>query len=150
MSFSRLDWFDNVDSRPHPWPGLNWLTPMLYVSDVQTAVTFYENAFGFVTIFQLPEKDGTLNFARMRYRGTNFTISKEGSFEFDGVSPQQSNVTPPLTFYVYVDDVDQSMELALANGCKLLQAVRLEFWGDRKGRLRDPFGYIWELAMRIQ
>lgn len=150
MSFSRLNWFDNVESRPHPWPGLNWLTPMLYVSDVQAAISFYEQVFGFVPIFQFPDADGSLIFARMRYRGSNFTLSKEGTFEFEGRCPHQTKTLPPLMFYLYVDDADQAMKQAIDQGCELLQAVRLEFYGDRKGRLRDPFGYVWEIATRVQ
>ena len=150
MSFSQLNWFENVDPRPHPWPGLNWLSPMLYVTDIQAAVNFYEKAFGFVPIFQLPDANGIFIFARMRYRGINFTLNQEGCFDFDGKCPQSSQTVPPLMFYFYVDDIDQAMQQALASGAELLQAIRLEFWGDRKGRVRDPFGYIWEMAARVQ
>ncbi|WP_019218193.1 VOC family protein [Legionella tunisiensis] len=68
-SLSRLDWFDNVEQRPHPWPGLNWLTAMLVVPDVKKALAFYEELFGFVPIFELPDDQGELVFARLRYRG---------------------------------------------------------------------------------
>lgn len=150
MDFSRPDWFDNVEHRQHPWPGLNWLTPMLYVPNVLAALHFYERAFAFIPIFQAPDEGGSLSFARMRYRGSNFTLSKEGSFDFEGQCPQKSQALPPLMFYLYVDDVDHGMNQALSAGCELLQAARLEFWGDRKGRLRDPYGYIWELASRVE
>ena len=139
MEFSKLDWFDNVEYRQHPWPGLNWLTPMLYVPNVLAAVHFYERAFAFVPIFQLPDEKGSLSFARMRYRGSNFTLSKDGSFEFAGQCPQKSQTLPPLMFYLYVDDVDLGMEQALAAGCELLQQARLEFSGRPKGQIARPF-----------
>lgn len=149
MSSQPLNWFDNVEIRPHPWPGLNWLTAMLYVPDVKAAIEFYERAFHFVNIFSLPSSDGNFDFARMRYRGSNFTLNREKSYDFDGLSPESTQILPPLLFYVYVDDVDQAVDQAVRHGCELIQPVHLEVWGDRKGRIRDPFGYYWELATKV-
>jgi PhnB protein len=151
MDNKRLDWFDNVEARTHPWPGLNWLTAMLYVPDCEAAIKFYEEAFYFVPIFQIPDNKGTTVFARMRYRGNNFTISKEGFPGYERYkSPKTCKATAQITFYVYVDDADKAIAHAEACGCKLLQPVELQFWGDRKGTLEDPYGYIWELATRVQ
>lgn len=144
------NWFDNVEWRPHPWPGLNWLTAMLYVPSCQDAIKFYEKAFGFVTIFELPDGSGNPVFARMRYRGNNFTVSKEGSSGYEAYkSPITCKASPHATFYLYVDDVDRAVPDAVSYGGKLLQQPELQFWGDKKGTIEDPFGYVWELATRL-
>ena len=66
MNTRPLDWFDNVEARIHQWPGLNWLTAMLYVSNCEEAMKFYEKAFRFVTIFEMPDDSGSPVFIRMR------------------------------------------------------------------------------------
>ncbi|MCE0722489.1 MULTISPECIES: VOC family protein [Legionella] len=149
ISFSQLNWFDNVNDRPHPWPGLNWLTAMLVVADVKKAMNFYAEVFGIVPIFELPDEAGQVVFARMRYRGTNFTLNQEGAFNFDGKSPVETNTTPPFIFYIYVDDVEKIYTKALQKGCKSMEEPHIEFWGDKKARLRDPFGYIWDIAFKV-
>ncbi|KTD18712.1 Glyoxalase-like domain [Legionella lansingensis] len=149
VSFSRLDWFDNVEERPHPWPGLNWLTAMLVVSDVKKAVNFYEEVFSIVPIFELPDENGRILFARMRYRGCNFTLTQEGAFNFDGKAPDATNTVPPFVFYIYVDDVDSVYSQALEKDCKSVEEPHSEFWGDKKARVIDPFGYIWDIACRM-
>ena len=55
MDPSNRDWFDNVEFRAHPWPGLMWLTAELAVPDVTKAKNFYRAAFGMVPIFELPD-----------------------------------------------------------------------------------------------
>lgn len=146
----KLDWFNNVEDRPHPWPGLNWLTATLIIKNVKQATEFYENVFGFVTIFELPsiQNDKELDFARMRYRGCNFIINREGCFNFNGKQP--TNETPPIIFYVYVDDVEHLALNAKNNSCLILEEPHLEFWGDKKTRLKDPFGYIWDFATKMK
>lgn len=150
ISFSRLNWFDNVNERPHPWPGLNWLTAMLVVTDVKQAMNFYEKIFGIVPIFELPDDSGQIVFARMRYRGVNFTLNLEGAFNFYGKSPRTTNTTPPFILYLYVDNIEETYSLALQHGCKSKEEPHMEFWGDKKARLEDPFGYIWDIALKIE
>ena len=149
MTFCRLDWFDNVEERPHPWPGLNWLTAMLVVPDVTKAINFYEEVFGIVPIFQMPDETGNILFARMRYRGSNFTLNQEGTFNFDGKAPSTTANLSPFTFYLYVDDVDKIYSHALSKNCKSLEEPHMEFWGDKKARIADPFGYVLYIATKM-
>ena len=149
ISFSRLNWFDNVEERPHPWPGLNWLTAMLVVPDVKETMNFYEEVFGIVPIFELPNPSGHIIFARMRYRGAIFTLYKEGEFNFDGKAPISTDSIPPFIIYLYVDNVDTVYAEALLNGCRSLEEPHVEPWGDKKARLTDPFGYVWDIAAKV-
>jgi uncharacterized glyoxalase superfamily protein PhnB len=140
-----LNWFDNVESRPHPWPGLNWLTTAIACSDVRRAVDFYTKALSFVAIFELPGENGELLFARMRYRGCNFTINQVG-WDSDARPPADSSQTSPFLFYLYVDDVVETAARMKACGGVEVFRPREEMWGDLRSRLRDPFGYVWDLA----
>jgi PhnB protein len=144
-----MTWFDNVDQRPAPRPGLNWLTTMLYVTDVRRATEVYAGVLGLVTIFELPGEDGSLDFARMRYRGNNITIGREGMFDYDGKAPVTSGTRAGSMFYVYVDDPVAVCTAAAAFGCTILEEPFPQFWGDLKGRFADPFGHVWEVAAEL-
>lgn len=145
MNTDNLNWFDNVESRPHPWPGLNWLTTAIACSDVRRAVDFYTNALSFVPIFELPGENGELLFARMRYRGNNFTINQVG-WDFDAQSPADSTQPSPFLFYLYVDDVVVTAARIKECGGVEVFPPRKEIWGDLRSRLKDPFGYVWDIA----
>jgi PhnB protein len=138
------DWFNNVELRPHPWPGLSWLTANLYYDDVAAAVYFYETVFHFVPIFEFRDKNSSnCVFARMRYRGANFVLSNK---EFFAEGVDSSAASAKLSMYVYVDEVQPLYEHALKAGAVSILPPQKEFWGDIRARIKDPFGYIWDLA----
>jgi PhnB protein len=56
----------------------------------------------------------------------------------------------PVTISVYVDDVDDVFERAVAAGATELRAVENQFYGDRSGQLEDPFGHRWNVATHIE
>lgn len=149
MANETMTWFDNVDPRPSPRPGLNWVTTMIYVTDVRRAAEVYSGVLGFVTIFELPGDDGALDFVRMRYRGNNITIGRDGIFDSDGSAPATTGAEPGSMFYVYVDDAVEVCRAAAQHGCTILQDPFPQFWGDLKGRFTDPFGHVWEVATEI-
>lgn len=141
------NWFENVEWRQHPWPGLNWLTASLVFDDVRAAIDFYTETMGFVTIFELPTDEGSLAFARMRYRGANFTMNSAG-FE-TGLKAPSEGEPGSFLFYIYVDDVNLTVARMAERSARIVVAPRTEFWGDVRARLTDPFGYVWDLAQRI-
>ena len=102
-------------------------------------------ALSFVAIFELPGENGELLFARMRYRGCNFTINQVG-WDSDARPPADSSQTSPFLFYLYVDDVVETTANMKACGGVEVFPPREEIWGDLRSRLRDPFGYVWDLA----
>jgi PhnB protein len=144
----KLSWFDNVEWRQHPWQGLTWLTSAIVCDDVRAAVHFYSQGLGFVPIFELPNDDGRLLFARMRYRGANFTVNAR-DFE-PGLAPPQGGETPTFLFYLYVDNVAEAVAKVTALGAEVTREPKEEFWGDIRARFTDPFGYVWDIAQPIQ
>jgi len=148
MDPKNLNWFDNVELRTHPWPGLNWVTTILSVPDVKKARDLYISAFNFVSIFDLPDETGELVTTRLRYRGSNFLLAKEG-LDYEGSAPSVNNSQAPIVFYVYVDDTEAAFTQAVNAGLKVLIEPSNTFWGDKRCRLKCPFGYVWDLAQRI-
>ncbi|MEW7314992.1 VOC family protein [Buttiauxella gaviniae] len=144
------DWFNNVENRTHPWEGmgLTWLTTALNVPDVRAAIDFYTGAMGMVAIAELENDEGEMLFARIRYRGTNFTINKEG-WDSDLSCPQTSGSPTPFIFYMYVDDATTLVNEMVRAGATLMNAPAEMFWGDLKARVKDPFGFIWDIAQKL-
>jgi PhnB protein len=55
----------------------------------------------------------------------------------------------PASFYVYVEDCDALFNRAIAAGGKIhgdMGRLQDQFWGDRSGSFKDPFGYSWAIA----
>lgn len=150
MENKNLSWFDNVEIRPHPWPGLNWMTAILQVPDVKKARDLYIEVFQLVPIFDLPDPKNEKEFitTRLRYRGSNILLAKEG-LDYDGKAPAANLSQPSIVFYLYVDNVDEVYQRALKNGMKSLAEPKETFWGDYRARLQCPMGYIWDIALRL-
>jgi PhnB protein len=60
-------------------------------------------------------------------------------------SPQEYGGSP-VTIHLYVEDVDKLVSHAVAAGAKVLKPVEDQFYGDRAGKLEDPFGHVWYIA----
>lgn len=140
MKKKKLNWFENVELRPHPWPGLNWLTTTICVADVRKAVDFYTDVMDMISISELVNENGVLLFTRIRYGGNNFVINKE-QWDFDAFSPASTHQQPPFVFYLYVDNVVDVVEKMKQAGAEVMIELETNFWGDLKARLKDPIGY---------
>jgi PhnB protein len=62
----------------------------------------------------------------------------------------QMDGSSPVVIFVYVEDVDQAVDRALAVGAKLIMPLTNQFWGDRTAWLMDPAGHVWTVATRIE
>ena len=62
----------------------------------------------------------------------------------------QLDGSSPVVIYVYVADVDATVERALARGATLVTPVETQFWGDRIGWVLDPSGHMWTIATRVE
>lgn len=88
----------------------------------------------------LPDEEGQTFFARMRYRGTNITLNRP-RWDFD-LRHRIADSPPHFVFYLYVDNVAATGAAMTARGAALLLPADPTSWGD----LRDPFGYLWDIA----
>ena len=56
----------------------------------------------------------------------------------------------PVGLMLYVNDVDHAFKQAVAAGGRVDKEVKNQFWGDRNGRVYDPFGHLWTIATHIE
>jgi PhnB protein len=124
--------------------GMHTITPHLVCDGAADAIEFYKKAFGAVEIGRLPDKEGRLMHAMLRIGDSPLMLVDE--------YPERQTLGPetlqgsPVTIHLYVEDVDAAMERAVAAGAKVTMPVDDMFWGDRYGRLEDPFGHHWSIA----
>ncbi len=139
-------------TRPEPKPGdAPWLIPHLAVSHVENSIDFYKRAFGFESHFAMPDDHGLIQYADMHYQGRLLIMmGPEGALGDAARAPVTSGIPAPIRLYVYCEDVDALHARAVEQGAESLAAPELMFWGDRMCRLRDPDGYAWSFATRVE
>lgn len=135
-----------MTSRAKPIPdGFHTATPYLMVRDAAGAIEFYKKAFGAAELTtRLTDPSGKVMHAEIKIGDSPVMIADEFP-EWGNRSPQSLGGTPVI-IALYVEDVDTLASGAVAAGAKLLIPVADQFYGDRSGRLADPFGHIWIIA----
>jgi len=115
----------------------------LGVLDLDRATEFYEKGLG------LPRKDGPEGIAFFETTGTmlslyprdklaeDITVPADGS-GFQGFALAHNVASP--------EDVDRTLEEAVAAGAELVKAGQKVFWGGYSGYFKDPDGFYWEVA----
>jgi PhnB protein len=120
------------------------ITPVLIVKNGDKAIEFYKNGFGVEERCRMKSPDGRVAHAELKLGDSVFMLSDEYP-EMKCHSPKTIGGSP-VSMYVYVDDVDSVFNKAISAGAKVLDPVKDQFWGDRHGRLEDPFGHLWSIA----
>ena len=129
---------------------LQSVTPYLVVSSGRHAIEFYKNAFGAVEVYRMPAPDGTrLLHATLNIRGSDVMLSDE--FPEHGGNRGPDNVgSTTVTIHLWVPNADEAFAQAIAAGASVIMPLADMFWGDRYGKLRDPFGHEWSIAHHIR
>ncbi|HEX6297862.1 MAG TPA: VOC family protein [Burkholderiales bacterium] len=122
------------------------VTPHLICAGAAKAIEFYKKAFGAVEEARLPGPDGRLMHAVIRIHGDAVMLVDEMP-EWGALSPKSLKGSP-VTLHLYVEDVDAFVKRAVEAGAKLTMPVADMFWGDRYGKVEDPFGHHWSVATR--
>jgi PhnB protein len=125
--------------------------PYLVVSNAAAAIDFYKNAFGAVELVRhpVPNTDKIMH-SHLVIQGSDLMLSDDCS-SFMG----QKSETPealggsPVTFHLHTDDADALWAKATAAGATVRMPLMDQFWGDRYGQLRDPFGHYWSIGQTI-
>jgi len=125
------------------------VTPHLVVKDAPAAIEFYKKAFGAEEHFRMHGPDGnTIMHAELQI-GDSLLLINEEFPDANCQSPLSLNGSP-VTIHLYVDNVDATWEQALDAGARELMPLQNMFWGDRYGKLIDPFGHQWSMASHKQ
>ncbi len=143
---------DAQPSQPSPVPEhLSTVTPRLVVPDGAAAITFYAEAFGAEEVgerFNGPE--GELIHAEVRIGDSVVMITEEGGDGAPARSPQSLDGAVSAIMATHWEDVDAAWARAVKAGAEVLFPLADQFYGDRAGRLRDPFGQQWMMSQRIE
>jgi PhnB protein len=109
-------------------------------------IDFLKRAFHAVELERSPGPGGKLLHATMRI-GDSILMLADDFAEMAGLPPLARGRFP-FTLNLYVPDADAVWKDALAAGCEVVMPIADQFWGDRYGLVRDPFGFMWSIASR--
>ncbi|HEX9918136.1 MAG TPA: VOC family protein [Pyrinomonadaceae bacterium] len=124
--------------------GYHSITPYLHITGAARAIEFYKEIFGATEVMRMDAPDGKIGHAEIKIGDSHVMLADEFP-EMDVRSPQSFGGSP-VGLLLYVEDVDALAERAVAAGAKLQSPLEDKFYGDRMGKLVDPFGHIWAIA----
>lgn len=131
-------------AKPIP-EGMHTITPYIAVIGAADAIKFYEKAFGAEEILRMPGPDGkSVMHAEIRIGDSVLFLGEE--FPNAGNRSPKSLGGVTASIHLYVSDVDAAFKRAIAAGCEEITPVSDMFWGDRFGKVRDPYGQEWSIA----
>ena len=134
----------------HTTPPPPPLAPYLTVDDAKAAIAFYERAFGAVELSRQATPDGEkLIHAALTINGGLFMLCDDFPEMTGGKrrTPRALGGTA-VTLHLDLPDVDATWAKAVEAGAAVTMPLADQFWGDRYGKLEDPFGHSWSLATR--
>lgn len=128
--------------------GASVVIPRLVCRDPAAAIDFCANTFGAVERVRRPGPDGTVAHALLTIGPAMIMV--EGEWPTLTSRAPKPDGSSPVVIYVYVEDVDQTVERAIAAGAQVLIPAQNQFWGDRTAWIMDPSGHVWTIATRIE
>jgi PhnB protein len=135
--------------RVKPIPeGYNAVTPYLIVDGAAAAIEFYKKIFGAKEVMRMPAPGGRIGHAEVKI-GDSVVMLADENPDMNARSPKAVGGSP-ISLLVYVEDVDKTVDRAVAAGAKLKRPVADQFYGDRTGGIEDPFGHQWYVATHIE
>lgn len=129
--------------------GFHTITPHLIISNAAGAIDFYKKAFGAEEIMRMPGPDGkSVMHAELNIGNSRFMLCDEFK-EYGNVSPTTLKGSP-VSVHLYVENADTSFQRAVNAGATPIMPLTNMFWGDRFGKVKDPFGHEWSIAQHIE
>jgi PhnB protein len=124
--------------------GYHTITPYMTVRDAARAIEFYKQAFGAKEKGVMKGPDGRVMHAELIIGDSTFMLGDEAP-EYGALSPQSTGGAG-MGLHIYTEDVDSAFDHAVKAGAQVEMPVMDMFWGDRYGKLADPFGHKWSIA----
>jgi PhnB protein len=119
-------------------------------NDAAAAMRFYVDAFGAEALDEpFLDPDDKVVHGEIRIGDSVVFVSDEGG-DGNGVAPASVGGQVTAVMVLNVPDVDRVWDRAVAAGCEAVYPLADQFYGDRSGRLRDPFGHQWILSTHIE
>jgi PhnB protein len=130
--------------------GYNSITPYLIIKGAAKAIDYYKEVFDATELFRMDGPDGKVGHAELQIGKSRIMLADENPAMGAGHASATSIGASPVSLYLYIPDVDQVFERAVAAGAKVLKPVEDQFYGDRSGFLEDPFGHLWGVATHVE
>jgi len=115
--------------------GFHTVTPFMSAKGADKLIDFLKRAFGAEEVMRMPGPDGVVMHAEVNIGNSRLMVG-----EAMQTGPTQGS------FYLYLNNVDAVYKQAVAAGAKSEREPKDEFWGDRMGTVKDPFGNTWSIA----
>ena len=124
--------------------GYHSITPYLGIKAAAKAIEFYKEAFGANEIMRLDMPNGDVGHAELRIGDSAIMLATPCSES--GLGGPDALQGTSVGLHLYVNDVDSQFARALKAGATAIAEVKDQFYGDRSGALRDPFGHVWFIS----
>ena len=128
--------------------GMHSVTPHLICAGAAEAIEFYKKAFGAVEEARLPGPGGKIMHAMIRIGDSTVMLVDEMP-EWGALGPKSLKGSP-VVIHLFVENADAAFERAVKAGAKVTMPLAEQFWGDRYGKLEDPFGHHWSVATHVR
>jgi PhnB protein len=127
------------------------ITAHLVVDGAAKAVEFYKAALGAEEVFRAPAEDGTrLMHAHLTVDGGKLFLCDDFPEYCGGKVRAATKLgASPVTLHLEVPDCDAAIDRAAAAGATVTMPAADMFWGDRYGKIVDPFGHEWSFSTPI-
>ena len=130
-------------TRPVP-EGCHTVQPYVIVPDSKEAIAFYKKAFGAEEVVNMPGPDGKTMHAEIKIGDSLIYLADENP-RWETKSAKTIGGSP-VSLHLYVQDADALFKRAVAAGAVVKMPMMDAFWGDRYGKVVDPFGVQWGIA----
>lgn len=132
----------------NPPAGFHTVTPALIVRDAARALDLYSRAFGAEEVTRMVGPDGGIMHAEFRIGDSTIMLGEENE-QWGTKSPLSTNGNS-VTLHLYMPDADAAVARAVKAGAKVSMPLEDAFWGDRYGKVTDPFGHEWGIATHVK
>jgi PhnB protein len=134
-------------TRPIP-EGYHTATPYLAIDGAAEALEYYKKAFGAKERMRMNAPDGRIGHAEIEI-GDSIVMVADTFPQSSTKAPSELGGTTAGVF-LYVEDVDAVVKQAVDAGATVTMEVADQFWGDRFGSIKDPFGHSWSIATHVE
>jgi len=128
--------------------GYHTVTPYMIIKDAVAAIAFYQKAFGAEEVGRLSMPDGTIMHGEFKIGDSHIMYAEENA-EMGMLAPESMGGSP-ISICLYVNDADTVYAQAMSAGAEEVRAMQDQFWGDRAGTVKDPFGHSWTILSKIE
>lgn len=124
------------------------VSPYLVAKDADKAIDFCKDLFGAVEKMRLVDPNGKVCHAELEINDSLIMLADE--FPEMGFAGPEKFGGSPISMNIYVEDCDKVFSRALELGSEEVRPHTTQFYGDRSGMIKDPFGHTWNISTHVE